>query len=132
MTESERYNEMSDEFEKLRLSLLPEKFDSTGPYPQEIIVRASAYHVLVHAEIESYIEDRVKDVGMKATRSWKEHKQSNKTILNLLAFSGQTMEAPPESLNPTQENQKKDWANKIDISKKISNATTGFFHSCGE
>lgn len=82
---------------------------------------------MVHAEIESYIEDRVLEVAITATRFWDQYKQANRTILGLIAFSDQKMEKPPESLNPVQPTQNKVWTNKLDLSKKIASATEIFY-----
>lgn len=127
MTESKRFSELIDELIKLRKSLLPEEFDPTGNYPPEIFTRAFAFQVMIHAEIESYIEDRVREAAQEATRYWDKYGQANRTVLGLIAFSDKTMERPPESLTPEQPSQKKDWPNKLDLSKKIASATRVFY-----
>jgi len=82
---------------------------------------------MVHAEMESYIEDRVRDVAVAATRFWGRYKLANRTVLGLIAFSDQKMDKPPESLNPVQPTQKRDWSSKLDLSKKIASATEVFY-----
>jgi hypothetical protein len=49
-------------------------------------IRASAFRVLAHAQIESFIEDRAKEIVDIATKHWRTKNEASKTILSLLNF----------------------------------------------
>ena len=119
MDNSIRYKELKNEIVQLRRDLLPKKFRGSGQYAQEDITKTLAYRVLVHAELEAYLEDRSREIALEAVRAWKEREQVSKTLLALIAFSGRTMEKPPNSISPEQQSQVGQWDEKIKLSKKI-------------
>lgn len=49
-------NDLQKRLSYLRNSMLPKKFDALGNYDDQTILLTEAYILLVHAEIESYIE----------------------------------------------------------------------------
>lgn len=49
-------------------------------------IKASAFRLLSHAEIESFIEDRAKEVVDAATKCWAHQQKATRTILSLLNF----------------------------------------------
>ena len=128
MAISVRYNELKNEVLQLRRNLLPKRFLSSGQYKEEVITRTVAYRVLTHAEIEEYLEDRSRDIALRAVKAWKERSKASKTLLALIAFSGMTMEKPPSSMSPEQPSQAGQWDEKIKLSKKIDLAMN-VFHS---
>ena len=79
-----RYQELRSELGRLRRHLLPAKFSPTGSYNDRILDRARAYRVLAHAEIESYLEDEVRDVLQFALRRWKTTGAMNKVLMSLV------------------------------------------------
>lgn len=85
----------------LKQNFLPKRFSPIGRYSEEIYSFARAYRILVHAELESYLEDRAKELCENAMQVWEEDKRVSKTLLCLIAFSGRAMEAPPETQAPT-------------------------------
>jgi len=63
MESSERYQRLDKTLDLLRRHLLLDQLDdSTIALEEETYTRVRAYLVLAHAEIESFIEDRVKDI----------------------------------------------------------------------
>lgn len=126
MASSNQYKKLKKELARLRRELLPKKFRRSGNYPPEVFTKTNAYRVLAHAEIESYIEDRAYEVASTAIGEWNNKKKVSKTLLGLLAFSGQNMEEPPDSVNPSQPSQVSTWGNKIRISNKINAAMNVF------
>ncbi len=66
MHTSPRYKQLNSEVASLRSHLLPRKFNPVGLYPTKVYILAEAYILLTHAEFESYLEDRVKEVLAKA------------------------------------------------------------------
>lgn len=127
MTISIRHKELKDEITRLRKDLLPRRFNRSGCYSREDVTKTLAYRVLVHAEIEAYLEDRAWDTALTAVKAWKEKNKVSKIILALLAFSGRLMEKPPNSKYPEQQSQSDKWDEKIRLSKKIDLAV-GDFH----
>ncbi|MDB9538852.1 hypothetical protein NWP22_01225 [Anabaenopsis tanganyikae CS-531] len=87
--------------------------------------RTLAYRVLAHAEIESYLEDRVWEVTLNAKQMWNNGGKTCLTLISLIAFSGQNMEIPPDTLTPKQGNKTVP-LDKIKISKKIDLAIKAF------
>ena len=59
---SPRYKLLSRRINELRRHLLPAKFDPTGTYSPRVHERCRAFRLLVHAEFEAFIEDRVSEV----------------------------------------------------------------------
>lgn len=129
MASSSQYKRLIEELTRLQRELLPEEFEVSGDYPPEVFTKTVAYRVLVHAEIESYIEDRAYEAALTATREWENSKKVSKTLLGLLAFSGQNMEEPPDSVNPSQPSQASTWDDKIRISNKIKMAMNIFYNA---
>jgi hypothetical protein len=124
---STRYKQLKDEIVQLRRDLLPKRFRRTGRYSREDVTRALAYHVLAHAEIEAYLEDRALDTALAAVRAWKNNSRVSKTLLALISFSGRIMERPPGSINPEQPSQMSQWDEKIKLNKKVDLAMNDFY-----
>jgi len=106
--------------------LLPKVYDPTGFYSQEAFLKATAYRVLAHAEIESYLEERVKNIAIEAVKAWKERRTASRTLAALLAFSGILMDVPPDTIYPADPSQKAKWHEKISLSGKIDKAKGSF------
>jgi hypothetical protein len=119
MARSERYKELVKEIHTLRKYFLPRQFDPIGRYSDEELIKAIAFRVLAHAELESYVEDRVMELAKAATRSWKTNKKASCTLMGLLAFSGDEMELPPDSLIPVQPTQRGIWVRKYILIIKL-------------
>jgi hypothetical protein len=106
--------------------LLPNAFDLAGDYTQEVMVKALAFRVLAHAGIESYIEECALDLAKKAVIAWKREKKASCTLMGLLAFSGRSMEQPPETIEPDDEKRTREWNDKIHLTNKIDIAMRSF------
>lgn len=100
MATSARYKELMRGVSKLRKALLPGKFDPTGTYrgPERMHIRVVSFRILVHAEIESFIEDRAHKLFDEAWNAWTTHRIPSRTLSALLAFSGHSMPTPPLKL----------------------------------
>lgn len=132
MKRSERFRRLELELRELRRHLLPHKFDKTGEYPARILSRATAYRVLAHAEIESYLEDRAKEIVRAALRSWKEHGRLSRPLMCLLGFAGRQLDHPPLTLLPEQANQNDVWEAKLKINRKLQDASRAFHNVIGD
>ena len=129
MDNSERFNELKRGLDELRRHLLPQDFDPTGKYEPDVITKTLAYRVLAHAEIEAYVEEKTWEAACSAINAFKERGTSSRILLTLLAYSGMQMELPPATIDPIQEKQRKDWANKTKLMKKLEKAVNSFRRS---
>jgi len=124
---SDRYKILKRQIRRLRRDLLPGRFNAGGRYSREEITKTIAYRVLVHAEIEAYLEDRAWGIVLKAKRAWEEKSTLSKTVLTLIAFSGRLMEKPPNTMHPEQLSQAGQWEERVKVSKKIDIAVNDFY-----
>lgn len=108
MPSSKRYKDLLLRLGKLRRALLPAKFDATGYYraAERVHLRAVSFRILVHAEIESFIEERAFELFDAGWKAWRNDRTPNGVVLALLAYSGVTTSAPPEKLGGDPSNQK--------------------------
>lgn len=123
MPKSQRFRDLSKELTRLKKQFIP-KISPTGIYSDRQLALTVGYIVLAHAEIEAYLEDRVWEVVINAKKDWDAGK-TRRTLICLLAFSGETMDEPPDTLSPTKGN-KTVQPEKIKISEKINKAIKGF------
>ena len=85
MALSTRYKELRARVAELRKHLLPGRFSPTGDYTDRQMDRARGYRILVHAEIESYLEDVVKEVVIDCIRIWKKNRRPSSLLIAFLA-----------------------------------------------
>ncbi|TMP39872.1 HEPN domain-containing protein [Pseudoalteromonas rubra] len=85
MRVSNRFKELKTRLRELRLHLLPNTFSPTGDYSDRQQDRARGYRLLVHAEIESYLEDVSKETVTEAIRDWKANQKPSIVIVSFLA-----------------------------------------------
>src|SRR5262245_18660196 len=104
---SKRFDALVAGVEVLREHLLPKPFDPTGSYTEDTLTRALAFRVLAHAEIEAYFEERVLEASREALKHFRSGGGVRRSLVALLAFSGLTIEAPPDTLAAPQANQAK-------------------------
>jgi hypothetical protein len=123
MPKSQRFRDLSKGLTRLKKQFIP-KISPTGRYSDRQYALTVAYIVLAHAEIEAYLEDRVWEIVINAKKDWDAGK-TRRTLICLLAFSGETMDEPPDTLNPTKGNKTVP-PEKIKISEKINKAIKGF------
>ncbi|HET6293297.1 MAG TPA: HEPN domain-containing protein [Kribbella sp.] len=101
----------------MRRHLLPRRFDPTGLYPDRIHERARAFRLLVHAEFESYIEDRVVEVADRSYRSWQATRVIRPCLIGLLAFDDAKRESPTSLLMPPRQNPAPDLSARLHRAK---------------
>ncbi len=85
MPVSARFKEMQTRLTELRRHMLPSKFSPTGEYSDRQMDRARGYRLLVHAEIESYLEDIAREAVTKAIQQWKANRKPSMILLSFLA-----------------------------------------------
>lgn len=69
----------------LQQSLLPNEFNELGDYDNQTILLTEAYILLVHAEIESYIENVCLQLIQYVVRQWCNQSKTSPTLFCLLA-----------------------------------------------
>ena len=85
MALSARFKELRSRLTELRKHFLPNRFSDTGEYSERQLDRARGYRLLVHAEIESYLEDISRDIVLKAIRDWKSSNTPSVTLVTFIA-----------------------------------------------
>jgi len=123
-SKSQRFIILEQELRNLKENFLPPQFSLTGDYSEREIALAVAYRVLAHAEIESYLEDRVLEIAQNALTFWNDDKKTTVTLVFLFAFSGLTLDKPPDSLNPVQRSQNLD--DKVKFDNKLGKVFNSF------
>lgn len=129
MAESQRFRRLRTNLASLRRELLPKSFSPTGAYSERELTRAVAYRVLAHAEFEGYLEDRATEVALAALRAWKATAAAGRVLVALAAFSDRQSDSIPESLAPSQPNQQAKWSDRIELSRRIDQASESFFQA---
>lgn len=97
MALSARYRRMKQAVTRLRKSLLPRKFSVTGLYRNShaVHIRAVSFRLLVHAEIEQFLEDRALELATAGLSAFKKSRVVTPVALGLVAFAGfETVKAP--------------------------------------
>jgi hypothetical protein len=86
MAASRRYKALVRRLDQLRRRMLPRTFSPTGDYSPVQLDKTRGYRLLVHAEIEAFLEDRATDLASKAFNGWRTDSKPRHTITALLAF----------------------------------------------
>lgn len=125
---SVRYIALLARMIELRRCLLPSRFSKLGVYHDtaRVTVRTLSFRVMVHAEIEAYLEERALDIAQTALSAWTTHNQVSRTTLSLLGFSGLNMARPPDTLEAPGDNQRKSWPEKTQIETRLKNAVDSY------
>jgi hypothetical protein len=71
---------------QLRKRLLPKAFSPTGSYNMRQYDKVRAYRLLAHAEVESFLEDRAREVANNAYNKWRADHRPRSVLISLLAF----------------------------------------------
>ena len=125
MPKSLRFSQLTKELNRLKKQFLPRKFSEINDYSERQLALTLAYRVFAHAEIESYLEDRVWDTVLTAKNIWDNQGKAGRVLLCVIAFSGQEMEAPPDTINPLKGNKNVS-LDKLKINRKIDIAIRCF------
>ncbi len=82
---SQRFKDMKQRLTRLRHHLLPKNFSSTGDYTDRQLDRTRGYTLLVHAEIETFIEESAKEIVLHGIRNWKAGRNPSVIIIAFIA-----------------------------------------------
>ncbi len=86
MAESTRFISLKNRLDQLRRTMLPRTFSPTGTYTAIQLDKVRGYRLLVHAEIEAFLEDSAREVVRSTFDSWRRDFKPRITIVSLLAF----------------------------------------------
>ncbi len=127
---SSRFRKMKASVGELRRHLLPKTIEPTGSYAWQDKVerRAEAFRMLVHAEIEAYLEDRAEEIASSAWNAWCAERKVSVVTVHLLGFSGREMYGPVKTIDAPTDNKKKAWPEKKYLDDRLSRSVTGFIH----
>jgi hypothetical protein len=126
---SPRYRLLNRRINELRRHLLPAKFDPTGTYAPRVHERSRAFRLLVHAEFEAFIEDRVSDVVNTRYLAWKNSRTVTRCLVSLVAYhegvqskrEPTSLLAPPHKPSPLLEERVQNAKNALTSYAKIRN-----------
>jgi hypothetical protein len=99
---SSRYRELARREAELRRRFLPRVFSPTGTYSDRVHDRTRGYRLLVHAEIEAFVEDRVVEVANRAHQLWETARTARPALVALLAYDLPARDQPTSVLNRPQ------------------------------
>jgi len=125
MPESDRFITLRTQLNRLKDEFIPE-ISPTGSYSESQFSQTAAYRVLAHAEIESYLEDRVWEVVLNAKIAWDITGTTSRTLICLLGFSDLTMDKPPDTLNKPNNVSQDNYDKRLKITEKINSAIRSF------
>ena len=118
MPKSLGFRQLTKELNRLKKQFLPRKFSEINEYSERQLALTFAYRVFAHSEIESYLEYRVWDTVQTAKNIWDNQGKAGRVLLCVIAFSGQEMENPPDTITPLKGNKNVS-LDKLKITKKI-------------
>jgi hypothetical protein len=78
----------------LRHNFLPKDFSPIGQYEARQHDLARGYVLLVHAEIESYLEDRAREIANSAEKRWKTTGIHSRVIKSVVLFHNHSKNEP--------------------------------------
>jgi hypothetical protein len=95
------------------------------PTPEEV-TRTLAFRLMAHAEMEDFLETRVQQVATAAITAFSTSGKVSRALLALACFAENGCGKPPPTLEPEQENQRKEWPKKIDVVVRAKLYVTSF------
>lgn len=86
MSSTKRFLLLRRELLKAKRAFLPAKFNPMGSYSELQSDRARGFLVVAHAEIESFIEDRVRDTATTSVEIWRTQRKTTTALAALLSY----------------------------------------------
>ncbi|MFD7668088.1 HEPN domain-containing protein [Streptomyces sp. NPDC059788] len=105
MMTSLRFQELETRVADLEKYLIPSPFDPMGSYDDVVYEQTRAFRVLVHAEFEAFIEDRVIEVVNAAFSRWEYSGAISTSLLSVVTYK-ESFHAIPESLSDASQKKK--------------------------
>lgn len=102
MTRSPRFRQLQKRLTELRNHFVP-PIEPTGVYSDRQYDRVRGYRLLVHAEIESFLEDRVTEIATQSFTRWQTDRRPRTCLTALVAYYDTQFPSVPSSiLRPAQ------------------------------
>lgn len=114
MANSRRFRELESRIDTITKHLLP-KTKIRGNYTKEEQDKIKSYLLLIHAEIESFFEDRVHHKINLAFKNWRTKRQRSMILLSVMAFRDEEISYKP-------------FKNYKDIESRLDKALNSFNH----
>ena len=120
---TKRFRELERRVGKLRKRFLPKQFSPTGNYTDRQLDHARGFRLLVHAEIEAYLEDRAQHIASVSIRQYRTDGRPRHVLMNLLSFHLVQTELSKREISDLYLRQSKY------CDQTVTNATSSFNHS---
>jgi len=95
---STRFVQLRKSIDSLKLQLLPKKFNILGRYTELQVTKTKSFMLLVHAEIEYFIEETVREKAIDSVRKFKEENIISLSVVTLLGFLSKKNQTITETL----------------------------------
>lgn len=125
---SAEFTELKRAISHLREQFIPDQSNPTGLYDQRQELDTYAFVVLAHAEVEAYLEDRVKRTAISAKRHFDVSQCISHTLGAMLAYTGSDEDI---SRSPKAK-QLPDWLDSIQLVNRVEKATNRVISIVGE
>ncbi|WP_405537214.1 hypothetical protein OG787_30490 [Streptomyces sp. NBC_00075] len=102
---SSRFQDLDTRITDLEKYFIPSPFDPMGSYDDAVYEHTRAFRVLVHAEFEAFIEDRVIEVVNTAFSRWEYSGVISTSLLSVVAYK-ESQHAMPDSLSDATQKKK--------------------------
>jgi hypothetical protein len=76
---SSRYRQLSRRINRLKRNLIPAA-SATGDYSERQLDKVAGFRLLAHAEIEAFLEERAKEVAIRAITDWRATKRPGHVV----------------------------------------------------
>jgi hypothetical protein len=83
---SARFARLLARLDELRTHLLPQTFSATGDYTAKELDAARGYRLLVHAEIEAFLEDIAGDTVQRQFEEWRTTRTPSGVLMGVMAM----------------------------------------------
>lgn len=104
----------------------PKDYRSRLDFEDVEIRKIIAFRLLVHAEVEEYIEESCRAIANGAWARWQSSAQPTKPLLALVAFSAQHLGLPPGEWQAPQPTQRKLWPDKVTLTNRVNLAISAY------
>lgn len=99
MPQSRRLRQVIARLATLDAHFLPANFSLTGDYTRRQTDHTKAYLLLVHAELESYFEDRAEHLVSRAREQWQRHARCTPLLSRVILYHHATEKKELEAIS---------------------------------
>lgn len=128
---SKEYKNLKKRLNEIKRHFIPKR-SATGEYTDRQYDRMRAVRLLVHAEIESYLENWAVCILTNAQDKWKNYRKPSGVLMCLLSFSEYSFKSIPDTINSlkSQHNTpQKDILYQDDIDERVKQVVQRHYHA---